>query len=107
MSLRFDLVVTYEDGTQQTVSAGQRECAAWERQPFGCGTSAAAEKSPMLFVRYLAFSSLWRLRMLPRNDDNKTVGFEEWDRMVDSVEDVSPDDDESPDPTKQSQPQEV
>lgn len=97
---RFDLEVEYEDGETVEVRAGQRECAAWERQPFGCSTTEAAKKSAVLFVRYLAYAALWRQRRVPKDDNGKTLGFDDWDRTVEEVRDVSPDEEEGVDPTK-------
>lgn len=107
MATRFDLAVEYEDGSTVQVAAGQRECAQWERQPFGCSTTEAAGKSAVLFVRYLAYAALWRTRQLPRDEKTgRSLTFDEWDATVLDVEDVSPDDDPEPaDPTTPDQPQ--
>jgi hypothetical protein len=104
VSARFELVVRYDDGTDAEVVAGQRECAAWERAPFGCSTMAAMDKAPVLFVRYLAFAALKRLRRLPPNDDNRQPTFDQWDATVSDVEDVGADDDDA-DPTTPDLPQ--
>lgn len=107
MGARFDLVVEYEDGTTVQVAAGQRECAQWERQPFGCSTTEAAKKSAVLFVRYLAYAALWRTRQLPRDEKDRTLTFDAWDATVLDVEDVSPDEPDDADPTTPGQPQAV
>lgn len=105
MSVRFKLTVQYDDGTSADVVAGQRECAEWERQPFGCATLDAAEKTPVLFVRYLAFAALKRLRQLPPNADGRAPTWDQWDAVVDAVEDAGDDDgDESAGPTKPGRP---
>ena len=107
-----DLVITYDDdpavagdiaGQTVQVRAGQREMAAWELEPFGCSSTKAADQSAVLFFRYLGFRALWRTRQLPKGDDGRTVGWEAWSAMVESVEppdDVDDDDQagELPDP---------
>jgi anti-sigma factor RsiW len=78
-SLRMELTVTYLDGRPpQTVTAGQREMAAWEREPFGCGTGVAETQKPMLFARYLA----WRALAF----GGLRTGFAAWDETVDMVD---------------------
>lgn len=103
--MRFELAVTYDDGATTQVRAGQRECAAWEREPFGCATSEVGKRSPMLFVRYLAYAALKRTRQLPANDRGQAPTFEQWDATVEDVEDVSPDEQDDADPTTPGQPQ--
>lgn len=96
-TMRFDLTVTYDDGTTETVKAGQRELACWEREPFG-GPSTDLETKPVLIFRYLAYAALrrtWRLEHI----DGKPASFEDWDDLVDSV-DMEGDDDADADPTK-------
>lgn len=107
MALRFELVVRYENGTTATATAGQRECAQWERQPFGCSTSQVGDRTPTLFLRYLAYAALWRARNLPTDDKGRSLGFDDWDATVDEVEDTSPSDDEPADPSTPGQPQAV
>ena len=85
-----DLLVVYEDGTEVKVTAQQRDLSRWEREPFGCGSVAARERSPVLFFRYLAWSALWRTRGLPRTDDGRTLTWEQWDETVDYVEPINP-----------------
>jgi len=58
--MKFVLDVEYDDGTQTQVVAGQREMADWEGQPFGCPSTSAMDRSPMAFLRFLAWSVLRR-----------------------------------------------
>jgi len=93
------LEVQYDDGRTEEVTAGQREMAAWEREPFGCGTLVASEKSPVLFFRYLAYAALRRQRKL-QVINGMPPSFDVWAADVESVEPVS---DDEPDPTNQDQ----
>jgi hypothetical protein len=97
VSAQFELTVHYDDGATVDVKAGQRECAAWEREPFGCATMQAVDRTPVLFVRYLAFAALKRLRQLPPNADGRAPTFEQWDAGVDDVEDAGADDEDDDD----------
>ena len=83
------LRVTMIDGTETTVSIGIREYAEWERQPFGCSTTAANTTSPMLFVSWCAWRRL-------RYDGLKKT-YDVWMGEVDSVEDHVDEDSEGKD----------
>lgn len=98
--MKFDLNVTYDDGSHTTVTAGQREMAAWEAEPFGCSSAAAMDTKPMMFLRYLAWAAL-------RRTTAGVAPYAKWQAGVDEVE--APDDLESttPDPTNPDQPDAV
>lgn len=106
-----DLVITYDEdpavagdvaGHVHQVRAGQREMAAWEREPFGCSSTQAADRSAVLFFRYLAWRALWRTRQLPKVE-GKSLTWEAWDAIVESVDPAvaqpPPVDPSSPDPS--------
>lgn len=104
--MKFELTVQYEDGEEITVFAGQREMAAWEREKFGCSSMVAVGEKPILFFRYLAYAVLKRTRQLPESPVRGTsLSFDGWSDLVEDVEPVE--DDETPDPTQQDQPQEA
>jgi hypothetical protein len=99
--MKFEVTVRYDDGTEEKVTAGQRDCAAWEAEPFGCSSVGAMDQKPMMFLRYLAWSALRRSRP-------GVPPYAKWQAGVDEVE--PPDDDEqgvTPDPTNPDQPDEV
>jgi hypothetical protein len=92
--MRFDLTVTYDDGTTAQVSAGQREMARWEAEDFGCSSLSAMDVKPMTFMQYLAWSALKRAGEVK-------VPFAKW---ADTVEEVSDEEDTTPpDPTSPGQ----
>lgn len=104
--MKFELTVLYEDGTEATALAGQREMAAWEREKFGCSSAVAVEEKPILFFRYLAYAALKRTRQLPDSPvKGAGLSFDGWSDLVEEVEPVE--DDEAPDPTPEDQPQEA
>lgn len=88
-------VVRYEDGTTVECHPGQREMAAWEMEPFGCGMKAAIEHKWNTFMRYACWQWLRRTRGEQRT-------FKVWSAQVDEVED-NPAEDADPDPTSPDQ----
>lgn len=80
-----DVEVTYEDGRIESVGAGQREMAAWEREPFGCATTKAKDERPILFFRYLAYAALKRQHRLEVLN-GRPPSFDVWSETVDEVE---------------------
>lgn len=99
----FDLTVKYEDGTEVTVAAGQREMAAWEMAGHGSSVDATDTK-PVAFSRFLAYTALRRTRQLPENSvKGTTMPFDVWSDRVDEV--LVPDEEEAEaDPTTASPP---
>ena len=95
-----DLEVTHEDGRTEKVTAGQREMAAWEREPFGCATTQAGKTSPVLFYRYLAYAALKRQRSL-EVVNGRPPSFDVWSEDVDEVQPLS--DETEADPTTPDQ----
>ena len=95
--MRFELTVTYDDGTVQKVVAGQREMAAFEAEPFGCSSAAAMDLRPMTFLRYIAWAAL-------RRTTAGVPAYPKWSAGVDEV--AAPDVDEvpAPDPTNPGPP---
>lgn len=90
--MKVGLSVTYEDGTTVEVSAGQREMADWEGQPFGCATTDAMDRKPMMFLRYLAWAAL------KRRGEKRSYAV--WSDAVETVADAEPDEAPNTDPTR-------
>ncbi len=86
-SLEFDVVVTYDSGEQVKAHIGQRELADWEGQPFGTSSTTAMDVKPMMFVRFIAWSSLRRTERLKQ-------GFQAWSDQVESIEVIDDGDDD-------------
>jgi hypothetical protein len=104
--VRFDLTVTYDDGTEAKVTAGQREMAAFEAEPFGCGSIQALDAKPMTFMRYLAWSALRRNHYgQGMAGSEKFPAFEKWSKDVEEVSDGEEAPAE-PDPTRRDPPAE-
>ena len=102
----FDLHVKYEDGTEVTVTAGQREMAAWELAGYG-NSVEARDQRPILFFRFLAFAALRRLRQLPEHPvKGVTYSFDGWSDLVEEAMPADDEDDETADPTTPDQPPE-
>lgn len=100
----FDLLVKYEDGTEATVSVGQREMAAWELAGHGSSVTVL-DTAPMAFFRFAAYKALRRLGQLPENKIKGAVmPFEAWDDLVEEVHE--PDEEIEAVPTTPDQPQE-
>lgn len=99
----FDIDVRYEDGTEVTVTAGQREMAAWEAAGYG-NSVEAKDQRPILFFRFLAYAALKRLRRLPEHPTKGvTYSFDGWSDLVEEAIPDGDDEDEA-DPTTQGQP---
>jgi hypothetical protein len=92
---KVELLVRYDDGETDKAYPGQREYASWEGEPFGCATTQAQDKAPVVFVRYIAWAYLKRTTGL-------NVPFQKWSNTVDEIEDLARD--EEVDPTKRAQP---
>ncbi|MGC4769201.1 hypothetical protein ACLQ25_09500 [Micromonospora sp. DT44] len=58
--LLVELHVEMEDGTMYGVVADQRDIAKWEVQDFGCPFTEVEDRTPMLAMRWLAWSALSR-----------------------------------------------
>jgi hypothetical protein len=84
---RFSLRVIPDVGEPVEVIAGQREIAAWEREPFGCALTLVEGKAPVLFFRYLAYAALKRTGRL-LTPGTATPSFDAWSADIDEVEDV-------------------
>ncbi|MFD6770884.1 hypothetical protein ACFWC6_32215 [Micromonospora chalcea] len=56
----FELTVEMEDGTTHDVVADQRDISKWEAQDFGCPFEAIPQRTPMLAMRWIAWSALSR-----------------------------------------------
>jgi hypothetical protein len=97
MASKFDVLVRYEDGTEDKAHIGQRNLAAFEAQPFATGV-----RQTTLLLRYAAYDSLRRAGRLPRGRKGETASWEEWDDLVDEV--VDADAGEEPDPTQPAAP---
>jgi len=76
----FDLTVTYQDGTDE-VTAGQREMAEFETQPFGCSSFDALTSRPVVYLRFLAWAALKRQDKLPK----KGMPYIAWSETVERV----------------------
>ena len=103
--MRLDLTVTPDAGDPIRVTAGQREMAAWEREPFGCSSIEAGERSPLLFFRYIAYAALRRQRRL-EVVNGRSPTFEAWDAQIDMVvpaDDGDEDAEAEPGPTQPDQ----
>lgn len=85
MSTSFALTVTYDDGTADKVTAGQREMARWEAEPFGCASLTAMDAKPITFMRYLAWAAL------SRKPGATLPAFAKWSEGVDEVSDAEAD----------------
>lgn len=98
------LTVTAEDGTTTTVTAGQREMAAWEMEHFGCSSAKAGETSPVLFFRYLAYAALKRRKEIRASFAVWSEGIESV--MPEEIPDEQPEDARpaEPDPTTPGRP---
>ena len=88
MPMTFDLVIDYDDGTQDTVRADQRDTVRWEMTE-RIGTTKALDDCPMTFFRFIGWAALKRTG---KTDLARDV----WDAGVVSVD--SPEDPEEPDP---------
>lgn len=93
---RITLEIEYTDGRTQTARAGQREMAAWEREPFGCASTTAFDTKPTAFSLYLAFAALKRANEL----GPQAPSFEDWLDTVEGVE-LAGAEDVGPTPTGQ------
>lgn len=96
----FNLEVTYDDGRTEQVSAGQREMAEWEARPDGCSAFEALQKSPIRYMRFMAFAALRRSGEVKKGTD-----YGLWSDAVELVA-FAPDEvseDESSDPTQKAQ----
>jgi hypothetical protein len=87
VATKFEFLVTMGNGQTKEVTAGQRELADWEREPFGCAGTHGYAKSPITFVRYLAYAALRRQRRLQMDQNGQPPSFEAWSEMVEDVED--------------------
>lgn len=94
-----DLTVTYDNGKAEDVTAGQRELAEFELQPFGCSSLEALHTRPVVFVRYLAWAALKRQDRLPK----KGMPYSAWGELVETVAFADTESAETPDPTKPGQ----
>ena len=82
--LLVELHVEMEDGTTHDVVADQRDIAKWEVQDFGCPFTEIDDRTPMLAMRWLAWSALSRRGEI-------TLSWLDFDAVC--VEASSPDDD--------------
>lgn len=60
MATTFDMVIDYEDGTQEEIRADARDCRAWELTHKGIGTPKALEECPFVFFSWIALHALKR-----------------------------------------------
>jgi len=90
----FNIQVVYDDGTEIETNPGQREIAAWEMEPFGCGMEAALKDKQVSFFRYVAWAWLKRTKGEQRT-------FHGWSARVDEIRDTPG---EPADPTSPDQP---
>lgn len=92
---RYEFTVELDGDEPFVVVADQRDLARWEVQPFGCATTKATETSPVLWVRYLAWSASTR-------QGDTTLSWDAWQQVcVDVAEVEQPEDavgDEGVDP---------
>lgn len=94
-----DLTVTYDNGKAEDVTAGQREMAEFELQPFGCSSLEALHTRPVVYLRFIAWAALKRQDRLPK----KGMPYSAWGELVESVRFVDADSAEAPDPTQPGQ----
>lgn len=88
MPMTLDLVVDYDNGTQESVRADQRDCQTWELKE-RIGTARAMDECPMRFFRFIGWAAL---RRTGRTD----LALADWDKDVVSVD--APEDPVEPDP---------
>lgn len=55
-----EFTVEMEDGTTTDVVADQRDICKWEAQDFGCPWEAIPSRTPLLAMRWIAWSALTR-----------------------------------------------
>ena len=94
-----DLTVTYEDGKTEDVTAGQRDLAEFELQPFGCSSFDAFATRPVVYVRYIAYAALKRQGRLSK----RGMPYDAWGELVETVAFADTESAETPDPTKPGQ----
>ncbi|MDW3849655.1 hypothetical protein NMK34_23865 [Micromonospora sp. BRA006-A] len=78
--IQIALRVEMEDGAVHNVVADQRDVARWEVQDFGCLLSEIDSRSPMLALRWLAWSAMSR-RGLLSEVDGKPMTWEQFDEV--------------------------
>jgi len=76
-----DLTVTYDNDATEEVTAGQREMAEFETQPFGCSSLEALSTRPVVYLRFIAWAALKRQDRLPK----KGMPYTAWSETVDQV----------------------
>jgi hypothetical protein len=88
------LTVHPDEGEPFEVTAGQREMAQWEAQPFGCNAFDALGVKGVTFLRFLAWAAI-------RRAGQKAPAFDAWSATIDRV-DFAEDDDQgkAPGPTR-------
>lgn len=95
-----DLTVTYDGGTTDGVTAGQREMAEFETQPFGCSSLEALQSRPVVYLRFIAWAALKRQDRLPK----KGMPYTAWSETVEQVSFADREEtQEAPDPTPRGQ----
>lgn len=91
--MKLEMRVVYEDGTEETVTAGQRDVARWEAEKFG--GQRASEEKPLTYMRYISWAASQRT-------GGRRETWPAWDQRVDYVEPME--DPEESDPTSPGQP---
>lgn len=96
----YDLTVTYDNGTTEAVTTGQREMAEFETQPFGCNSLEALGARPVVYLRFVAWAALKRQDRLPK----KGMPYTAWSETVESVKFTDEEEEQvATDPTPQGQ----
>jgi hypothetical protein len=85
LSTAFSHKVTMADGRVIEAHSDQRDIAAFEGEPFGCGFFQIAEK-PFTFARYVAWRGSKRAKL-------HNFTWEEWGEQCVTVEELEDDDD--------------
>lgn len=102
----FRYQVEYENGTTKTVTAGQRELAAFELA-HEISAFEGTRRMPNVFYRFIAYTALANQRRLPTvgvGADARQQTLEEWDALVAEVIDATDDAPGEADPTPPDQP---
>jgi hypothetical protein len=87
MTAGMRLTVHPDDGEPFEVTAGQRDMALWEAQPFGCNAFDALGTRGVTFLRFLAWAAI-------RRGGQKTPTFDAWSATIDRVDFADDDDDQ-------------